>query len=189
MDRVAATFSPCALPWSIWPWGLDLRHSDTDTSLECVVEFGAMVVRPAPPYEELWVAVEFHDAAYACAKPHKDDERIEDVTGYVIRGRESDDEAAYEAEWLASGVCPDPYVYFTTDSPWLDRERGSWAARQRTNHGPEDAVHFLLNGRDGYIEILASNFSWRAWTPGHPRLNEVSGPPLMSGEWLDRPRV
>src|SRR5262249_41025273 len=125
-------------------------------------------------------------------KPHRDDESLLDLTGYDIvpRRREGDVPLldaieAEEAEWLRTGVCQDPGFYFCTDSAWLRSERDSWAYRQRGHYRPEDAVHFLLNGRDGFVEILASGFSWRLWKQGHPRLSAVSGDPVMHGEWTD----
>ena len=90
-----------------------------------------------------------------------------------------------ERTWLQTGACPDPGFYFSKDSEWLTAERNSWAARQRTSHGPEDAVHFLLDGRDGYVEVLALGFTWRAWPYGSPLLSDVSGDPVMSGRWTD----
>jgi hypothetical protein len=202
------TFRVCRLPWSIWPWGISLTHSDTDTRPECSVEFGGMLPRPTPPYEELWVRVEFESAAFASAKPHRDDEELAEVTGYDIVPRRKEPEVGLsgglrevlratadvanrreqeQKRWIETGACPDPGFYFSMDSGWLEAERNSWAARQRTSHGPGDGVHFLLDGRDGYVEILASGFSWQAWHQGHPRLNEVSGEPIMTGRWADAP--
>ena len=87
LGSVSDTFKACTLPWRIGTDGLTLRHSDTDVSPQCSVEFGALLVRPEPPYEELWVRVEFVGAAFASAKPHRDDEELVDVTGYVIDPR------------------------------------------------------------------------------------------------------
>jgi hypothetical protein len=183
------TFHACTLPWSIWPWGLTLTHSDSDELPECSVEFGAMIVRPTFPYEELWVRVDFAHAAFASTKPHRDDEDLVDVSAYhIVPKRRAGGYAGFQrnqAEWLRAGTCPDPSFYFSADSRWLQSERHSWAARQRMSRRPEDAVHFLLDGRDGYIEILASGFSWRAWRPGRPMGRAVSGEPVMSGEWVD----
>lgn len=178
---MGARFRACELPWRIWPWGLDLSHSDTDVVPECSVEFGAMIVRPSPSDEEIWVRVDFELAAFASAKPHRDDERLEAVTGYEIDvGVEY---SRMREVWLGSGRCPDPKIYFSTSSAWLDACRGSWARRQRTSRSGSEAVHFLLDGRDGYLEILAAGFSWRAWSPGQPLLSDVTGEPRMSGEW------
>jgi hypothetical protein len=184
------TFYSCTLPWTIWPWGIKLTHSDSDMLPECSLEFGVMIVRPTRPYHALWVKVEFELAAFASAKPHRDDEQLADVSGYDIVPRRRDDNSGGrqyrdDAEWLRTGVCPDPSFYFSTDSKWLEAERQSWSERQRTGRPPEDAVHFLLDGRDGYVEILASGFTWRAWPQGRPRLSEVSGDPIMSGKWID----
>lgn len=155
---------------------------------ECSVEFGAMLPRPTRPYEEVWVKVEFELAAFASAKPHRDDEDLADVSGYDIIPRRRDESSGLrgyrdDAEWLRTGLCPDPSFYFSTDSRWLETERRSWASRQRTSRPPEDAVHFVLDGRDGYVEIIASGFTWQAWHQGHPFRSEVSGEPIMSGQW------
>jgi hypothetical protein len=182
------TFHACTLPWRIWPWGITLSHSDSDITPECSVEFGAMFVRPTLRYEELWTKVLFEEAAFASASPHRDDESVIDVSNYDIVPRRDDRPGRWElkkSEWLQTGTCPDPRFYYSTDSTWLANERSSWASRQRTSRRPEEAVHFLLDGRDGYVEILASGFSWRAWPEGSPRLNEVSGDPILSGRWTD----
>jgi hypothetical protein len=184
---VADTFSACSLPWRIWPWGLSLTHGDTDVLPVCSVEFGVLIVRATRPYKELWGRVDFNLAAFVSAKPHRDDEDILDVTGYDILPRtRGSGFATYEEqqdEWLRTGVCPDPGFYFSTDTKWIDTEQQSWTERQRADLRPGEAVHFLLDGRDGYIEILAASFTWRAWQHGKPLLSDVSGDPVSSGEW------
>ena len=186
MDNV---FHACTLPWTVWPWGVDLHHADTDVVPECSMQFGAMIVRPSQPYEQLWIRVEFELAGFASAKPHRDDETLTEVSGYdIVPRRDEHDQDAHardEASWLSSGICPDPKLYFATDSTWLTAERESWAQRLRDSVTAEDAVHFLVDGRDGYVEILAKGFHWRAWQPGSPRHNEVEGEPIMTGSWTD----
>jgi hypothetical protein len=174
------TFQVCTLPWRIWPWDVSLFHSYTDVSPECSVEFGVMVARPTRPYE-LWVKVDFEMAELVSAKPHADDEGVFDVSGYDISPtvRDISQRERWEAEWLQTGVCPDPRFYFSRDSRWLEAER------QRNGAALRAATHFVLDGRDGYVEILAAGFTWQAWRPGRPRLNEVSGEPIMTGRWTD----
>lgn len=132
--------------------------------------------------------VDFESAAFASAKPHRDDESLIDVSGYdIVPGRGNLSYEAYEreqVEWLETGICPDPSVYYSTDSSWLIAERQSWADRQRGAAQPADAVHFVLDRRDDYVEILASGFHWRAWEHGSPRLSDVKGDPVMSGRWI-----
>ena len=212
-------FYACTLPWEIWPWGITLTHGDTDMVSECSVEFGvglALTIPPGADYplpgsvqgrrEGLWVRVDFELAAFASAKPHRDDEDLVTVSGYDIvpRRMEPGGESSWglrgalrgvesvlnsweqdQRTWLQTGACPDPGLYFSKDSAWLEAERSSWAARQRTSHGPQDAVHFLLDGRDGYVEVMALGFTWRAWHYGSPLLGDVSGDPVMSGRWID----
>jgi hypothetical protein len=190
------SFRPCTLPWSIWSWGLTLKHSDTDVLPECSVEFGAMrVVQTSEQFEQIWIRVDFADAAYASAKPHRDDEEVFTVTGYkliqpdVRTGSEGigllDEFEQEQEEWKRTGICRRPDFYFSRDSRWLEAERDSWAWRHRGGSRPEDAVHFLLDGRDGYLEILASGFHWSAWHTGSPMLSNVSGDPIASGLWID----
>jgi hypothetical protein len=177
---MSETFNACTLPWRTGPDNLTLTHCDTDVLPECSVEFRGQVVRPSPPYEQLWIRVEFELAAFASAKPHRDDELLVDVTGYDIAPRRGglggfSTYQDQQDEWLRTGLCPDPGFYFSTDTRWLQAERRSWAERQRGHPKSEEAVHFLVDGRDGYIEILASGFKWCAWRPGHPRVSAVSG--------------
>jgi len=181
-------FHSCTLPWAIWPWGLQLTYSDTDVGPECSVAFGVQVVRAAHSHRELWVKADFELAGFVVAKPHRDDEDLSQVSGYDIvprRGPESEQHRQRaERDWIRSGVCPDPGVYFSTTSTWLEQVRQPWAERQRTRRSAHDAVHFLLGGRDGYLEIIAAGFAWQAWAQGRPMLSDVSGDPVMSGEWI-----
>jgi hypothetical protein len=80
------------------------------------------------------VKVEFELAAFASAKPHRDDEKLADVSGYDIVPKRRDPSSAArqyldDSEWLRTGLCPDPSIYFSTDSTWLDAERRSWSER------------------------------------------------------------
>lgn len=59
------SFNACRFPWSVWPWGVTLKHSDSDLVPECSVEFGAQVARPEPPYEQIWVRLDFELAGLA----------------------------------------------------------------------------------------------------------------------------
>lgn len=197
-------FEAVHLGWRIWPWGIKITHGDTDVLPECSMEFGVHVVRPKPPYKGLWARLNFEHAAFARSSPHQDWEELGDVTGYHIvpieefKGRvnrdgiEEVDERnkrffneyqAQENQWLSTGICPDPGVYFSTDSDWLDEVRGLWAERQRARLDPDDAVHYILDGRDGYVEVVATRLSWKLWEQGEPLLSDVSGEPLESGFW------
>lgn len=180
------------------------------------MEFGVQLVRPEPPYKGLWAQLEFDHDAFARSAPHQDWEALDDVTGYLIAPKESfksdvptlDPEGEFEYEshraqmlefervyqtrekkWLDTGVCDDPHVYFSTDTDWLDEARDPWTTRQRGKLDPDDAVHLLLGGRDGYVEIIATTFSWKLWEEGHPKLNDVSGEPVLEGRWELPPKT
>lgn len=177
--------------------GVTLSHSDTDVLPEGTVEFGAHIVRPEPPYEQsreagarprgIWVRLDFELAGLARSRPHRDDEDLRDVTGYDIipmRGYDGTSEswAVRQAEWLRTGWCPDPRVYHSRDTAWLADERDGWAYRQRTDQAAADAVHFIVNGLDGFVEVMAAGFAWTTYqlTPG-PRIGP--GEVLSTGVW------
>lgn len=194
---MADTFHACRLPWEVWPWGVTLSHSDTDVVPECSVEFGGHIVRPQPPYEQIWVRLDFELAGLARARPHRDDEDLGDVTGYDIvprrRYRGVETYASNQAEWRRTGWCPDPDVYYSTDSAWLADERDGWAYRQRltvtaidsprigrrarATRTAADAVHFIVNGRDGFVEVMAAGFTWTSY-------EQTAGPRIGPGEVL-----
>lgn len=188
---MADKFRACLLPWRVWPWGLTLTHSDTDTVPDCVVQFGALVARSDPPFESIWVRVDFELGGFARTTPHRDDEDLRAASGYDITplsqydGLTGGDEQE-TAEWLRTGLCPDPGLYFASDSSWLASVRQSWAAAQRTSRTANEAVHFVIDGRDGYVEVIAAGFSWTAWSTdssGHPA---EATPPVAAGDWDPR---
>ncbi|MCB9372237.1 MAG: hypothetical protein H6518_05595 [Microthrixaceae bacterium] len=154
-------------------------HSDTDVVPERSVEFGAQIARPQPPYEQNWVRLDFELAGLARARPHSDDERLGDVTGYDIVPKQRFDgtEQAHDeakAEWLRTGSCPDRQVYWTSDSSWLTEERPSWAYRQRTGRAAAEAIHSIVNGSDGFVEVMAVGFTWTGF-------EMTAGPPIGPG--------
>jgi hypothetical protein len=53
------------------------------------------------------------------------------------------------------GVCPDPWVYEIESSTWL-RESGA---------GRFGCRHFLMRGREMWVEVLALGYSWRWHQP------------------------
>jgi hypothetical protein len=173
-------FKPCLLPWAIWPWGLSLSHSDTDVGPKCTVEFGAQVARPTPPFDQYWVRVVFAMADVVIARPKSDIADLADVTDYDFEVDADRGESAHHADinrWLESGECPHPGFYWASKSTLLESEVEA-----------QGSIHFLLEGRDGYLEILADGFSWSAWPQGHPRLDQVTGEPVLTGRWT-RPQA
>ena len=63
-------------------------------------------------------------------------------------------------EWKATGLCPTPGFYVAMESEWLSSLPDSYH---------EGCHHYVVVGRDGYVELIAHRFRWREWlwTTGH----------------------
>ena len=60
------------------------------------------------------------------------------------------DRSIFKAQWISSGICPDPGIYRVENSAWLAEEKlavGKWK-------------HFLIHGHDSWAEILAVDCTW-----------------------------
>lgn len=104
------------------------------------------------------------------------------MTGYDIvpkRGYDgtSDSWAAFTVEWIRTGWCPDPGVYHSNNSAWLADERDGWADRQRSDRTAADVVRFIVDGRDGFVEVMAAGFAWTTFS-------QATGPRIDPGEIL-----
>jgi len=59
-----------------------------------------------------------------------------------------------EQKWRKNGFCPDPGFYSANPSAWLE----SLPDRFR-----QDASHYVIDGRDGYVELIAEGYEWKEW--------------------------
>ena len=61
-----------------------------------------------------------------------------------------------------------------TESEWLSSLSGGYQ---------EKCHHYVVVGRDGYVELIAERFRWREWmwTTGHRDAREL-GPVVEKGE-------
>ena len=57
-------------------------------------------------------------------------------------------------EWKATGLCPSPGFYVATESEWLSSLPDAHYERSH---------HYVVVGRDGYVELIAERFRWREW--------------------------
>jgi hypothetical protein len=135
-------FEQVPLPFEQDTWGIQLFHEDTDTGPRCFVVLSTQ--------SNEVVELEFFGATYACARPHRDNEEIGDVTGYTF---------PKVNPWDSNGSL----IFVSRSSSWISRERENWKYRLRGSPSLDDLRHFLIDGRDGYVEILASNLNWRLW--------------------------
>jgi hypothetical protein len=54
----------------------------------------------------------------------------------------------FQSLWMKSGDCPDPGAYKVESSRWIDRL------------ALEGFEHFLIEGHDAYVEVLARGWKW-----------------------------
>lgn len=138
---------------------LTLRHMNDDRP-ECSIVFGGGRLGDDDLTDYRRIEVQFSDCYFARVNVKDDNEDI-DASGFEVLGRFSGPIEEYldwrHHRWRATGLCPDPRFYVATQSSWL----ASVTAKFGLAH--LSLRHFLVAGRDNYVEVLASGFSWREW--------------------------
>jgi hypothetical protein len=156
---MTVVMKPCKVPWSVSPTmsGLTLTYMEPDVAPECSIVFGAGRMGPHERTDSRRIELQFVMASHVRASPKRDDEDIE-ASGFHIVGRYDGPSQGYlkwiTRNWRDTGICPDPGFYVATESDWLR------SATMKYGHAPK---HFILKGRECYMEILAESFSWREW--------------------------
>ena len=179
----ATILKACRVPWSISPSmsGLTLRHCETDVEPECSVVFGAGRLRDDDRTDSRRVELVFEGCYHARVGPHSDTESIEAI-GYKVVELFEFDAADYLSRrsrlWRESGLCPDSGFYVALQSVWL---------AVLTDHFRLGSRHYVVDGRDGYVELIARRFRWREWLwdEGERELAPSSGPMVGEGEGDD----
>jgi hypothetical protein len=74
-----------------------------------------------------------------------------------------------------TGVCPNSGFYVATQSHWLESLPKMF---QRDLH------HYVVDGRDGCVELMAQSFKWREWLwiDGRREDAPLKGPVVAEGE-------
>ena len=156
MDTI---LTPCRVPWAISPSmsGVTLVHSESDVEPECKVVFGAGRLREDGRTDCRRVEITFKLCYFARVGPHSDSEGVEAI-GYVVDPRIEVVTKDYlewrEQEWRKSGCCPNSGFYVATQSAWI---------RSLPDFFQADFRHYVIDGRDGYVELIARYFSWQEW--------------------------
>jgi hypothetical protein len=126
------------------------------------------------------IEITFKLCYYARVGPHEDTQGIEAI-GYEVVGELQDEARDYldwrETEWRTTGLCPDSGFYVARESAWLR----SLPVRFKANYR-----HYVLDGRDGYVEVIAKSFRWREWlwVEGHRDDAPKVGPVVGEGEGI-----
>jgi hypothetical protein len=168
------------VPWSISPTesGLTLGHCETHVEPECSVVFGAGRLRDDDRTDLRRVELVFEGCYHARVGPHSDTENIEAI-GYEIVQPFEFDPANYlwrrSRVWRESGFCPDSGFYVALESAWL---------AGLPDHFRLGSRHYVVDGRDGYVELIARRFRWREWLwlDGHRESAPSNGPVVGEGE-------
>ena len=166
--RMRTAIKPCRVPWSVSPTmdGLTLHHV-SDVSPQCTIVFGGGRLTADSRTDSRRIELVFPTAQFVRVGAKRDDEEIGESGFEVVEACEGGTQDYLqwrERRWRETGFCPDSGLYVATVSPWCDAIKTSGLLSQTSPR------HYVLAGRDSYIELLAERFSWREWL------------------WLDGPR-
>jgi hypothetical protein len=157
--------------------GLTLRHCETDVEPECSVVFGGGRLRGDDIVDSRRIELIFEGCYYARVGPKSDTEGI-DALGYEVVEPFEFDAANYfsqrSSSWRETGFCPGSGFYFAVRSAWL----AELPDRLRL-----DSQHFFLDGREGYVELIARRYKWREWlwNEGERESAPSKGPVVAEG--------
>ena len=137
--------------------GVTLLHSESDVEPECTVVFGAGRLGADSRTDSRRVEIVFKLCYFARIGPHSDTEGVE-VLGYTIDPAIACTAADYLGwrvrHWRETGNCPNSGFYVAKQSAWL---------RSLPDYYRQDFRHYVVDGRDGYVELIARQFKWREW--------------------------
>ena len=160
--------------------GVTLIHSETDVAPECTVVLGANRMSTEGCLEACRVDIVFSLSYYAKVGWLNDTESIDSI-GYAVKDQYRGDADSYikwrKETWQVSGKCPNPGFYVAEHSEWI---------MTLPPYFHRDFHHYVIEGRDGYIEMIAKGFSWKVWLwlSGHRDDAPMKGPVLDSGEGI-----
>jgi hypothetical protein len=158
--------------------GVTLTHSESDVEPKCTVVFGGGRLIENGRVDSRRIEIEFSQCYHARLGPHDDSVSIEAI-GYKIDPTYDGEIGDYHEwrirEWNATGHCPDSGFYVATKSAWL---------LSLPDFFQTDFRHYVIDGRDGYVELIAGRFTWREWLwiDSHREEAPSKGPVVGSGE-------
>ena len=158
--------------------GLTLMLRETDVGPECTLVFGAGRIRNDDRTDSRMVELVFERCYHTRVGHHSDTDGIEAI-GYKIIESFPFDANNYlslrSQKWRESGVCPDSGFYVAIESSWV----AGLPEYCRTG-----SQHYVVDGRDGYVELIARRFRWREWlwVEGQRESAPSNGPVVGEGE-------
>lgn len=178
-DFLETVLLPCRVPWNISPSmsGVTLTHCETDVEPECSVVFGGGRICDDLKFDSRVIELSFKLCYFARTGHHRDSETIAAI-GYKFD--ESFDGAGefnykqYLEQWKTTGFNPHSGFYVARESAWLI------SLPERFLQGSR---HYVIDGRDGYVELIAAGYSWREWLWTNCHRDEAkTGPAVAEGE-------
>jgi hypothetical protein len=122
------------------------------------------------------IEIAFKHCYYTRTGHHSDTEGVEAV-GYEVAGGFGGDMRNYLSwrcdVWRRDGLCPDSGFYVAQESSWLPKLPGYFQQGYR---------HYVVDGRDGYVELIAKSFAWREWLWGGGQREDVVLRGLVVGQ-------
>ena len=138
--------------------GVTLIHAESDSEPECEVVFGAGRLTSEGKTDMRRVAIRFSRCYFARTGHHDDSEGVESLGYRVAYPEPIPDGLAYlewrRDRWHQDGFCPDSGFFVAESSEWV----ASLPEQLR-----RDSHHYVIDGRDGYVELIAQGFVWKEW--------------------------
>ena len=152
--------------------GLELRHMETDIAPECSIGFPAGRIDSDGKLDQRFVEVVFVGGAFVRVHWH------DDTSGVKCLGHDLP-EPIVDAwpmldKWTDGDGCPDPQFYRVLNSDWIPALPSHFVHHQ----------HYIIDGRDGCIEVAAERYTWFEWAwPTNATVEEVrASKPYATGE-------
>jgi hypothetical protein len=128
-----------------------------------------------------WRRVEltFSHCYFARTGPHSDSESIEAIGYKIAGGYDGPMNERYldwrTEQWRKTEVCPYSGFYVARKSTWLSSLPDCFR---------KDSWHYVIDGRDGYVELIANGYKWREmlWASAHGDGKFEAGPVIAEGE-------
>jgi len=138
--------------------GVTLIHAESDTEPECEVSFGAGHLAQDDKTDMRRVTMRFSLCYFARTGYHEDSGGVESI-GYRVAYPEPPPDGLdylnwWRDRWHQDGLCPDSGFFVAESSAWL----ASLPEQFR-----RDSNHYVIDGRDGYVELIAQGFEWNEW--------------------------
>ena len=127
------------------------------------------------------IEITFKLCYYLRTAPHLDSEGVE-ALGYEVasgfEGASRDYLDWLRNEWHKNGICSYSGFYVARESAWR---------KTLPEFFQKDYWHYVVNGRDGCVELIARSFKWREWlwVRGDREDAVKAGPIVGEGEGID----